>query len=69
MKINTERSMRLGARVRNNLGVFVSKQTKCCGDIYRSVRIKRKGNKIVSKRVCCFTCGKRQYGKNAEVAR
>lgn len=67
--ITQEEYVRLGKSVENKLGIPVPMQCKSCGSVWKRVRVERKGKKITRRRVTCFMCGKRQYGKRAQVSR
>lgn len=59
--------MRLGKHVRNALDILVPIQCRACGSVWKIVTVWTRGKRTVRKRVTCGMCGKRQYGKRAEV--
>lgn len=68
-KTVTERYVRLGKRVKNKLGIWTPQPCKTCDCVWKQVTETRKGRKIIKRRVTCYLCGKRQYGRRAEVQR
>lgn len=59
--------IRLGAKVKNKLGIQVPRQCKHCGDVWKQVEEIKQGRRIIKRRVKCYSCGKRLYGNRAKV--
>jgi len=62
-----ETIVRLGKNIRNKLGILTPMQCKSCGGVWKKVETWKRGRKVIRKRVTCHHCGKRQYGKRAQV--
>ena len=62
--------VRLGKSIYNKKHkMHVPMQCKACGSVWKQVSETRRGAKLLKRRVTCFMCGKRQYGKRAQVGR
>lgn len=68
-KITERKFMTLGKRIRTRSGELRHPMCLKCGSIWKQVVETRKGRKLIRRRVFCFVCGKRQYGKRAQVGR
>lgn len=65
----TQRYLRLGKAVKSKTGLMVPAACKHCQSVWKLVTVQLKGKKIIKRRVTCYMCGKRQYGKRAETSR
>jgi hypothetical protein len=65
--VKREHPIRLGKNITNELDVETPMQCKGCGSVWKREITWTRGKRVIKRRVVCAQCGKRQYGRRAQI--